>query len=88
MDPSSVRFVTRAQLTGRELQAFRAQLGELQAIEPGAALTRLVNSRADAEAPAREIDRVTQPAAIGCRRETQLPLRAARFCGRDRPNER
>ena len=65
VDPSSVRFVTRAQLTGRELQAFRAQLGELQAIEPGAALTRLANSRADEEAPAREIDRVNRPATIG-----------------------
>ena len=65
VDPSSVRFVTRAQLTGRELQAFRAQLGELQALEPGAALTRLANSRADEEAPAREIDRVNRPATIG-----------------------
>src|SRR5690606_21647725 len=65
VDPSSVRFVTRAQLTGRELQAFRSQLGELQAIEPGAALTRLANSRADEEAPAREIDRVNRPATFG-----------------------
>ncbi|HEY6815728.1 MAG TPA: M23 family metallopeptidase, partial [Croceibacterium sp.] len=38
VNPSSVQFVTRAQLSGRELANFRARLAELQTIAPGAAL--------------------------------------------------
>jgi murein DD-endopeptidase MepM/ murein hydrolase activator NlpD len=65
VDPSSVRFVTRAQLTGSELREFRGQLAELLEIEPGEALARMVSLRAAEEPPAREIDRVNQPAEIG-----------------------
>src|SRR3546814_8781248 len=39
VNPMSVSFVTRAQLEGKELAAFRARIRELTAIEPGAALT-------------------------------------------------
>ena len=39
VNPMSVSFVTRAQLEGSELAAFRARIRELTAIEPGAALT-------------------------------------------------
>jgi len=39
VNPMSVSFVTRAQLEGTELAAFRARIRELTAIEPGAALT-------------------------------------------------
>lgn len=58
IDPSTVRFVTRAQLSGRELADFRAQLDLLQRVEPGAALAPLAPDPAFAEEPVREIDRL------------------------------
>ena len=39
VNPSSVTFVTRAALEGKELADFRARIRQLTAIEPGAALT-------------------------------------------------
>jgi murein DD-endopeptidase MepM/ murein hydrolase activator NlpD len=58
VDPSSVRFVTRAQLTGHELSAFRSQLATLQRVEPGAALASLAPDPTFSEEPVREIDRI------------------------------
>ena len=58
VNPSSVRFVTRAQLTGNELAAFRSQLATLQQVEPGAALASLEPDPSFAEEPVREIDRI------------------------------
>ncbi len=63
IDPASVRFVTRAQLTGAELARFRETLAKLKTVEPGAALATLeppASERA-AEAPLREIDRLAAP---------------------------
>jgi murein DD-endopeptidase MepM/ murein hydrolase activator NlpD len=64
VDPASVRFVTRAELSGAELQAFRARLAALQQVEPGAALAALRAERPAAAEPQREIDRVDQPKQI------------------------
>lgn len=58
IDPSSVRFVTRAQLSGRELTNFREQLVRLQLVEAGAALASLAPDPAASEEPVREIDRI------------------------------
>ena len=58
VDPASVRFVTRAELSGRELADFRAQLQRLQQVAPGAALTPLMSDRAADEEPVREIGRL------------------------------
>jgi murein DD-endopeptidase MepM/ murein hydrolase activator NlpD len=58
VNPSSVQFVTRAQLSGRELASFRARLAELQQIEPGAALVALAPDPAAKTEPVREIDRL------------------------------
>lgn len=58
IDPSSIRFVTRAQLSGRELANFRARLAELQKVQPGAALASLAPDPAFSEEPVREIDRI------------------------------
>ncbi|HSG54693.1 MAG TPA: M23 family metallopeptidase [Paracoccaceae bacterium] len=58
VDPATVRFVTRAQLEGRELADFRAQLALLQRVEPGAALAPLAPDPAFAAEPVREIDRL------------------------------
>ena len=65
VDPSSVQFVTRAQLSGRELANFRSQLSGLLQIDPGAALRTMTPSKAVEEAPAREIDRLNAPRTVG-----------------------
>lgn len=58
VNPSSVKFVTRAQLTGRELTGFRARLAELQRVAPGAALASLAPDPTVRGEPVREIDRL------------------------------
>ena len=58
VDPASVRYVNRAQLTGAELAAFRDQLVRLQMVEPGAALADLPPDPRQSEEPVREIDRI------------------------------
>lgn len=58
IDPASVRFVTRAQLSGQELVNFREQLVRLQLVEPGAALADLAPDPGHVEEPVREIDRI------------------------------
>jgi hypothetical protein len=58
VNPSSVQFVTRAQLSGKELASFRARLAELQTIAPGAALATLAPDPTVEEEPVREIDRL------------------------------
>ncbi|MBD3729981.1 MAG: M23 family metallopeptidase [Sphingomonadales bacterium] len=61
VDPQSVGFVTRAQLSGSELAAFRGQLGKLKRVSPGAALASLAPAPAEAKEPLREIDKVENP---------------------------
>lgn len=63
VDPSSVRFVTRAQLSGRELANFKARMAQLQEVTPGAALASLEPQRLD-DRPLREIDRLDRREAL------------------------
>ena len=67
VDPASVQFVTRAELSGAELRKFREALARLKTVEAGAALNDLAptSSEAAAEAPAREIDKLEAPKKIG-----------------------
>ncbi len=65
VDPRSVSFVTRSELSGGELQKFRSQLAALKKVQAGAALERLVPENAPAEEPAREIDRIAAPKKVG-----------------------
>lgn len=58
IDPASVKFVTRATLSGRELSGFRSRLASLQTIEIGAALTSLAPETSIEQDPVREIDRL------------------------------
>ncbi len=57
VNPASVRFVTRSLLEGAELAAFRARLGQVKAVNPGAALASIAPRRVET-APLREIDRL------------------------------
>ena len=47
VNPSSVTFVTRAALEGKDLEAFRARIRELTAIAPGAALAPMTARRVE-----------------------------------------
>jgi murein DD-endopeptidase MepM/ murein hydrolase activator NlpD len=64
INPMSVRFATKAQLSGRELADFRARLGQLLDVAPGAALASLVPTSDEMKAPEREIDRADHPREI------------------------
>jgi murein DD-endopeptidase MepM/ murein hydrolase activator NlpD len=58
INPASVQFVTRAQLSGTELLDFRRQLIGLTEIEPGAALQDLEPLPREIDEPRREIEKV------------------------------
>ncbi|MCP5384864.1 MAG: M23 family metallopeptidase [Altererythrobacter sp.] len=67
IDPASVQFVTRAQLSGDELRRFRDTLARLRTVEAGAALSDLEKTPTEAasEEPVREIDKLDQPRKVG-----------------------
>ena len=65
IDPSSVSFVTRATLSGRELTNFKARLAMLLRVQPGAALVSMTPDPAEKAAPVREIDRIEHPQKVG-----------------------
>lgn len=60
VDPNSVRFTTRSQLSGRDLANFRARLKQLQGVTPGAALQSIAPAPSTTAAePKREIERIS-----------------------------
>ena len=66
VNPASVRFVTRAQLSGAQLREFRVALAKLKTVEAGKALADLKpESSALTEEPEREIDKLEQPKKVG-----------------------
>jgi murein DD-endopeptidase MepM/ murein hydrolase activator NlpD len=65
VNPTSIAFVTRAQLSGRELANFRASLSELQKVAPGAALASLAPDPSAEKEPTREIDRLDTKQVVG-----------------------
>ncbi len=58
IDPASVRFVNRAQLSRQEMANFREQLVRLQMVSPGEALSDLPPDPSLSQEPVREIDRI------------------------------
>lgn len=58
INPASVAFVTRAELSGTELIDFRRQLIELKEVEVGAALKDLEPLPSETKEPLREIEKV------------------------------
>lgn len=59
INPASVKFVTRATLTGTELIDFKRQLITLKEIEVGAALEDLETAPVEEKEPLREIEKIT-----------------------------
>ena len=66
VNPASVKFVTRAQLSGDELQKFREALRKIRTVEAGAALEDLTPTADEAaeEGPKREIDKLNTPQQV------------------------
>ncbi len=58
VNPASVRYVTRATLSGKELLAFKERLNALKTVEPGAALEDLAPVEVETDKPMREIEKI------------------------------
>lgn len=58
VNPLSVRFTVQAQVSGKELAAFKARLAQMKAVTPGAALKGIAPRQAEVRLPQREIDRI------------------------------
>lgn len=67
VNPNTVSFVTRRQLSGSELERFRSAMGTLRDVEEGAALADLTPTAQETaeEEPVREIDKLDTPRTIG-----------------------
>jgi murein DD-endopeptidase MepM/ murein hydrolase activator NlpD len=59
VNPLSIKFTQRAQLSGSDLIRFKGNLQRLKSVKAGAALTPLQTAPKKDEAPKREIDRLT-----------------------------
>ena len=64
IDPQSVKYTTREQLSGAELVQFRTTLNRLKTVKPGEALNDLEVTTSEAPEPVREIDRLEQVTRI------------------------
>ena len=60
VNPMSVKFTQRAQLSGSDLAQFKSKLNRLKSVKAGAALTPMKSSVNKPKEPVREIDRLTQ----------------------------
>ena len=60
VNPMSVKFTQRAQLSGNDLAQFKSRLNRLKSVKPGAALAPVKSSGRATKEPKREIDRLTQ----------------------------
>ena len=67
VNPTSVNFATRKQLSSSELVRFRSAMGTLMDVEEGAALADLTQTAEEvaSEEPTREIDKLDKPRKIG-----------------------
>lgn len=67
IDPQSVKFVTRAQLSGRDLAEFRAELATLRKITPGSKSAPKIQSQTvlAQNTSLREIDKITAKQKLG-----------------------
>lgn len=62
VNPASVQFVTRSELSGTELIDFRRQLIKLKRVEVGAALMDLAPASGELKEPVREIEKIDMTA--------------------------
>jgi murein DD-endopeptidase MepM/ murein hydrolase activator NlpD len=62
INPLSVKFTSRAQLSGADLANFRAKLNRLKSVTPGAALSAIRKPDTVSNAPLREIEKISRRA--------------------------
>jgi murein DD-endopeptidase MepM/ murein hydrolase activator NlpD len=65
VNPDTVTYVNRSELSATQLVAFRSTLAELQRIQPGAALAPLAPDPVASARPGREIARIGTPRPVG-----------------------
>ncbi|MBX7528261.1 M23 family metallopeptidase [Qipengyuania sp. 1NDH10] len=67
VNPTTVNFATRKQLSGADLERFRSAMGTLRQVEEGAALADLTPTATEvaSEEPEREIDKLDKPRRVG-----------------------
>lgn len=70
INPLSITFTQRAQLSGGDLARFRRELARLKAVRPGAALAPMPVAARASDEPQREIDRIS--AANAARNQNSL----------------
>jgi murein DD-endopeptidase MepM/ murein hydrolase activator NlpD len=58
INPMSVKFMQRAQLSGGDLANFRSKLNRLKSVKPGSALGPMQKTKSTGSSPKREIDRL------------------------------
>jgi len=61
INPASVTYVTRSEISGDELRRFRSRLASLKTVEAGAALTNIAPSGPQDVEIRREIDKLDAP---------------------------
>lgn len=64
VNPAGFKFTTRSQLSGAQLEAFKARLARMKMIVPGGALQSIAPAEATPVVPVREIDRIDQPVKL------------------------
>jgi murein DD-endopeptidase MepM/ murein hydrolase activator NlpD len=69
INPLSIKFTSRAQLSGADLVNFRAKLNRLKSVTPGAALNGVKKSDTVASGPRREIEKISGRNIIGAPRQ-------------------
>ena len=65
INPLSIKFTSRAQLAGKDLNNFKAKLRQLKSVKPGAALSSIKKADDSAVQPKREIDRISKRTILG-----------------------
>ncbi len=85
VNPTSVQFVSRPQVSDEQLAQFRARLKQLRAVPVGAALADLNRPKVQGQTPVREIDRVAaQQPAFAPGQAVAAPKLASRSDGTSR----
>jgi murein DD-endopeptidase MepM/ murein hydrolase activator NlpD len=64
INPLSIKFTSRAQLSGADLANFRSRLNTLKSVSPGEALNSIKKSVTQNDTPKREIDRISSRAVV------------------------
>jgi len=74
VNPRSVTFTRRAELSGKELSRFKSKLTTLKSVKPGAALAPLQSETIE-KVPTREIEKLSNSSEINVKTSTVFPFK-------------